>query len=284
MKTTYFYFLYMRNAVMKSANYTLFICCILLPIFLSCSNNRSSQPQQKYEDLDAKQNLQGIWINEAQGNCAFRIKGDTICYPDSLVESVKFSVYADTLYLENSTQTKYHILQLTDHTFKFINSEGDEIALSKDDSDTFLNLFEKKRQKAFGINQGVLLKRDSVLVYGDTRYHAYSQVNPTTFKVLRQTMNEEGVSVDQAYYDNIVHIAVYIGSKALLSRDYRKTDFSSIVPDEYISRCILSDIIIEKATEKGVHFTAILTEPDSFTSYQVNMIVDCNGKTSMSVR
>ena len=136
---------------------------------------------------------------------------------------------------------------------------------------------------ASAFNDSILHELPEVMITGEKRFHAYSQVNPTTYKVLRQTVNEEGVSVDQAYYDNIVHIAVYNGSKALINRDYRKDDFAKLVPKEYISRCILSDITIEKATAEGVHFTAILTEPDTYTSYHINIIVDANGKVNMTI-
>lgn len=249
----------------------------------SCSSSKAPQSQELEEDLQAKQSIQGVWINEDQGNCAFKVKGDTIYYTDSLSEPVRFRILADTLYLENSSSTKYQLLKMTEHTIRFINSDGDEVMLTKTNAPEYLELFEKSVRAKVNINQGVLIKRDTILTANDKRFHAYSQVNPTTYKVLRQTVNEEGVSVDQAFYDNIVHIAVYDGAKKLLSRDYRKDDFAAQVPKEYLSRCILSDITIEKATSEGVFFMAILTEPDSYTSYRVSIIVDANGKVRMSI-
>lgn len=287
MKPTHYYNTRVRKALR---------CCIAFFMLVglsvsfscsvsSCGNSKTSekQEQEQEDDLQAKKMIQGIWINEDQGSCAFRAKGDTIFYPDSLSEPVKFRIFADTLFLENSQSTKYHILKLTEHTLRFVNSDGDEVALSKTNDKEYLAVFEHEKPKTTDINQGRLIKRDTVMTAGEKRFHAYSQVNPTTFKVLRQSVNEEGVSVDQAYYDNIVHIAVYDGSKALINRDYRKGDFSRLVPKEYIARCILSDITIEKATAEGVHFIAILTEPDTYTSYHINIIVDANGKVNMTI-
>ena len=287
MKTTHYYILpltmYKAAGRLPRISLHVIVSLFLLVTLNSCSNRKASPSQEQQKDAEAKKMMQGIWVNESHGNCVFRVVGDTIFYPDSLSESVRFHILADTLYLENSLQTKYHIKKMSNCTFWFVNTEGDEIRLSKAGNDEYDDLFERKELKNVAINQGGLIKRDSVLLVGDTRYHAYSQVNPTTYKVLRQSINDEGVTVDQAYFDNIVHIAVYVGSKPLLSRDYRKTDFTSLVPAEYIARCILSDISIEKADDKGVHFTAILTEPDTFTSYQINLIIDKNGKTSMSI-
>lgn len=287
MKTTHYYILpltmYKAAGRLSRISLHVIVSLFLLVTLNSCSNRKASPSQEQQKDAEAKKMMQGIWVNESHGNCVLRVVGDTIFYPDSLSESVRFHILADTLYLENSLQTKYHIKKMSNCTFWFVNTEGDEIRLSKAGNDEYDDLFERKELKNVAINQGVLIKRDSVLLVGDTRYHAYSQVNPTTYKVLRQSINDEGVTVDQAYFDNIVHIAVYVGSKPLLSRDYRKTDFTSLVPAEYIARCILSDISIEKADDKGVHFTAILTEPDTFTSYQINLIIDKNGKTSMSI-
>lgn len=287
MKTTHYYILSlsMHKAAKKLPHIALHVIAslYLLLSLNACSDRKASLSQEQQKDTEAEKMMQGIWINESQGTCVFRVIGDTIFYPDSLSESVRFHIIADTLYLENSLQTKYHIKKISSSTFWFVNAEGDEIQLSKSENEEYDDLFERKELDKVAINQGVLIKRDSVMTAGDTRYHAYSQVNPTTYKVLRQSINDEGVSVDQAYFDNIIHIAVYVGSKALLSRDYRKTDFTSLVPAEYIARCILSDITIERADEKGVHFIAILTEPDTFTSYQIKILVGKNGKTSMSI-
>lgn len=285
MKPTHYYNIRVRKALRCFLAFFMLIgiSVSLSCLVSSCGNSKATDKQEQEEDLQAKKMIQGIWINEDQGSCAFRAKGDTIFYPDSLSEPVKYRIFADTLFLENSQSTKYHILKLTEHTLRFVNSDGDEVALSKTNDADYIAVFEHEKPKTTDINQGRLIKRDTVMITGEKRFHAYSQVNPTTYKVLRQTVNEEGVSVDQAYYDNIVHIAVYNGSKALINRDYRKDDFAKLVPKEYISRCILSDITIEKATAEGVHFTAILTEPDTYTSYHINIIVDANGKVNMTI-
>ena len=261
---------------------TFIIGISIIAIMASCGNTpeKNNTPT---EDLEAKETIQGIWVDELEGNCVFRAKGDTIYYTDSLSEPVRFHVYADTLYLESSHPTKYHLNKLSDHVLRFVNNDGDEISLVKSDDKSLVSLFEKIKKSIGHINQGELIKRDSILSVGDKRLHAYVQVNPTTFKVYHQSVNDDGVTVDHAYFDNIIHIALYDGARKVINRDYRKKDFSAHVPKEYIDKCILSDIIIEKATPEEVTFVAILSTPDTYTSYHINIVVGIDGNIKMSV-
>ncbi len=57
------------------------------------------------------------------------------------------------------------------------------------------------------LNQNTLIKRDTVVVRGDEKYHLYVQVNPTSYKVYKSSYNDDGVEVDNVYYDNIVNLA-----------------------------------------------------------------------------
>lgn len=242
-------------------------------------------PREKVVDVEdgkAKQMMQGIWIDEDEGEVSFRAKGDTIYYPDSISEPVHFYVKADSLILDSSHPTKYPITLLTASSLRFVNSEGDEVHLKKSNDEAYVQLFENQA-KVISLNQGVLIKKDTVLTSGDVRYHAYVQVNPTSYKVYRQALNDDGVNVDNAYFDNIIHLALYENSKALVNRDYRKQDFATVVPKEFIAQCVLSDINVDKFTADGVCFIAILTIPDTYTSYNVKVFVSRSGKVSLSV-
>ena len=250
---------------------------------LASCGNTPEKNNTLSEDLEAKKTIQGIWVDELEGNCVLRAKGDTIFYTDSLSEPVKFHIYADTLYLESSHPSKYRLNKLSEHILRFINNDGDEISLVKSDDKNLVSLFEKIKKSTSHINQGELIKRDTILSVGDKRLHAYIQVNPTTFKVYHPTVNDDGVTVDHAYFDNIVHIALYDGARKMINRDYRKKDFSAYVPKEYIDHCILSDIIVEKTTANDVTFVAILSTPDTYTSYHINIVVDIDGNVKMSV-
>ena len=261
---------------------TFIIGISVITAIVSCGNTpeKNNTPS---EDLEAKKTMQGIWVDELEGNCVLRAKGDTIFYTDSLSEPVKFHIYADTLYLESSHPSKYKLNKLSEHILRFVNNDGDEISLVKSNDKSLIALFEKIKRSIDHINQGELIKRDSIISAGDKRLHAYIQVNPTTFKVYQTSVNDDGVTVDHAYFDNIVHIALYDGARKIINRDYRKKDFSAYVPKEYIDKCILSDIIIEKTTPEEVTFVAILSTPDTYTSYHINIMVGIDGNIKMSV-
>lgn len=58
-------------------------------------------------------------------------------------------------------------------------------------------------------------------------------MNPTTYKVYKSSYNDDGVQVDNVYYDNIVNIHVYHGANRVFSRDFHKKDFLKVVPAEF---------------------------------------------------
>lgn len=274
-------FLLYLHPTMKNSQIIIYLFSLVTLLF-SCGN-KAQKNETPPEDLQAKKTIQGIWVDELEGDCVLRAKGDTIYYADSLSEPVKFHILADTLYLESSQPTKYHLTRLTAHVLRFTNSNGDEISLTKSNDKSLLSIFEHDKFGSDKINQGQLIKRDSVLTDGGRHLHAYIQVNPTSYKVYHQSLNEDGVNVDHAFYDNIVHVALYDGARSIISRDYKKKDFAAYVPKEYIAQCILSDILIDKSTAEGANFIAILSAPDSYTSYHVNIFVCNNGKVKMSL-
>ena len=133
------------------------------------------------------------------------------------------------------------------------------------------------------LNQRQLIKRDSVVTVGSNHYHYYVQVNPTTYKVVKTSYNDDGVAVDNIYYDNIVHLSVYNGASCLFSSDFRKRDFAGLVPQQYLSQSVLSDIVYYQATAAGIEFVASLAIPDSASSFQIKITIAANGKKKMQV-
>ena len=97
-----------------------FIIGISVIASMASCGNTPEKNNTPAEDLEAKQTMQGIWVDELEGNCVFQAKGDTIFYTDSLSEPVKFHICADTLYLESSHPTKYHLNKLSDHVLRDI--------------------------------------------------------------------------------------------------------------------------------------------------------------------
>lgn len=250
-----------------------------LVFFATLSSCRKGKEQQQLpeEDRNAKQMLQGIWVDEDEQDVAFKAKGDTIYYPDSTSQPVYFQIISDSLVLHGANESKYAIIKQTRNLFIFKNQNGDEVKLVLSDDPDDASFFTSERPQP--LNQGMLIKRDTVLNYNGERYHCYVQVNPTTYKVVSQSYNSEGVGVDNVYYDNIINLNVYHGAQKLFGGDFRKQQFKGKVPEQYLTQSILSDMTLKSIDAKGIHYIASLIIPGTnMSSYQVEISVDYNGR------
>ena len=76
--------------------YMPFLCIDLALALFACSGQTPKQEKTE-EDLTAKKNLQGIWLDDDDDDVAFRVKGDTIFFPDSTSAPTYFRVERDSL-------------------------------------------------------------------------------------------------------------------------------------------------------------------------------------------
>ena len=83
----------------------------------------------------------------------------------------------------SGSEISHHPPQL--NTVLFINADGDEVDLVKSDNAPALQKGEYTGAK--NLNQKRKIKADSVLMCNGKRLHAYTQVNPTSYKVYHQT-------------------------------------------------------------------------------------------------
>ena len=121
-----------------------------LSVAASCGKKASPNSTPK-EDTRAKELLQGIWLNEDDEDVAFRVKGDTIYYPDSTSQPVYFCIYGDTLIMKGARDVKYPILKQAAHLFEFKSPSGDVIKLTKTSDKTYLKSFQQ--EKTVALNQ-----------------------------------------------------------------------------------------------------------------------------------
>lgn len=254
-----------------------FLLIGLVLFFVACGqrgNDRKAEVVQ--ENLEAKKNLQGIWLDDDGDDVAFRIKGDSVFFPDSTSMPAYFRVEKDSFVVVGGNTVKYHIVKQTPHLFVFVNQNGERVKLVKTDDESYLDLFAPKTFLA--VNQNRIVKRDTVLYHGAEKYHCYVQVNPTTYKVVKSTFNDDGVEVGNVYYDNIVNLGVFNGARRLFSSDFRKQDFQKNIPSDILRQLVLSDITFNKANEEGMHFYAVLVIPETSISYIVELVVTYDGK------
>lgn len=260
--------------------FILFIIGMILTAF-SCKDKKEKAVIPE-ENLAAKQGLQGIWLDDEGDDVAFRIKGDSVYFPDSTSASSYFAVVGDSFVIKGVNTVKYHIVKQTPHLFVFVNQNGERVKLVKTNDASYLDLFVPK--KVLTLNQNKLVKRDTVLFHDNEKYHCYVQVNPTTYKVIKASYNDDGVEVGNVYYDNIVNLGVYNASRKLFSKDFAKSDFKKEVPSEILRQAVFSDITFGSADNEGIHFSATLAIPETSISYLVEIVVKYDGKIIKRIR
>lgn len=250
-------------------------------LVVSCHETGKGDTADSKENKEAKALLQGIWLSGDDGEVTMMVKGDSIVYADSMLAPVYFAIIGDTLVLRGNREARYAITRQTENLFNFKNHDGDAVHLCKSDNPDDRYVFEGR--KPVVLNQRQLIRRDSIVGSGDEKYHVYTQVNPSTYKVARSSYNEDGMLVENIYYDNIVNVCVYKGAQRLFSSDFHKQDFKKYVPQSYLQQAVLSDIYIDGATSDGVELTASVCVPDSPTSYRIKMLVSKDGKLTMRI-
>lgn len=261
---------------------TKYIAISFIAILLSgCSNsNKKPESSQQKEDLNAKELLQGIWVDDESEEPLMYVKGDTIYYADAQSAPITFKIIQDTFYTYGNDTTCYKIDKQAEYIFWFHSMVDNIIRLHKsedeNDSLSFVN-----RATVIPIYTEVT-KRDSVVNYGGIRYRAYVYINPSQMKVMKTTYSVDGLSMDNVYYDNVMHICVYEGKKSLFASDITKQMFDNVVSADYLKQSILSDMHFIKVDRNGFHYQAALSIPESLIYNMVNLTVSFDGKLTIS--
>lgn len=232
------------------------------------------------ESKEAKAMIQGIWIDAVSEEVVFKVEGDTIFYPDTVSMPAYFKIVTDTLIMNNG-QTKYHIAKQSNNVFWFENSNGDIIKLSKTNDKSAALAFEHKKPAPLVVSEK--LKTDTVVVYSGERYHCYIAINPTTYKVIKTTYTDDGVKVDNVYYDNIIHISIYKGREQLYSRDFNKKMYAKLVPDHFLTQAVLSNMMFSHVDAEGFHFDTIICIPYGNSCYMLDTKVTQSGDMTMEL-
>lgn len=241
---------------------------------LSGCNGGKEKFSDRPESLKAKELMQGVWIDEESEEVFFQMKGDSVYFPDSVSQTAYFKVVEDSLYI--GAAAGYHIEKQTEHLLWFKSQNGETVRLEKaneEDSDVD---FESPKPQVQTLTE--VLKRDSVVFVNGQRYHWYIDINPTKYKVHKTTYNEDGMQVDQVYYDNIVHIGLFQGSQQLYSSDLRKNVYQNRVPKDFLEQAILNNMEFDHADDDGFHFHATLCLPDAASCYVVETVITTKGQ------
>ncbi len=258
-----------------------FALIVIASLLVSCKNMKKEDEGIK-EDIKAKKMMQGVWYDELEDNVVFSVKGDTIFYPDSISQPVAFAIVNDSLCLKGTVMTKYPIEKLTEHLLIFKNQNGDDVKLTKDEYASAGQAYLGKYNNHVAINQHKVIKKDTVVMLNGVKNHIYIQVNPTTYKVSKSNYDNEGVRVDDIYYDNTVSICIVKNSVKTFIHDFNKKEFVGTIPSSIIPKSILNDIVYERHSSYGFHFYATMGIPDSPSNYMAEIVISDDNKYKIS--
>lgn len=254
--------------------YNYFLIIILFVALSSCGTPQPNAPFRE-ENKEAKALLEGIWLDDNTETVLMKVKGDTIFYADAATAPVAFKIIGDSLMTYGARTNSYKIEKQGEHIFWFHSAVGDVIRLHKTDTESDSLAFIHTQEIPV---YNEVLKKDSVVMFDNVRYRGYVYINPSKIKVMRPRVSEEGLGVDNVYYDNIIHICVYEGRKSLYAKDITKQMFKNVVPDDFLQWAILSDMDFTGIDAKGYHYQATVCVPDNATCYMVNITVNRNGE------
>ena len=247
------------------------ISMVLVMMLASCNNAKNGEASDK-EDLTAKRLLQGIWLDDETDIPLMRINGDKNYYLDPQNLPVYFKVIRDTIYVRGNTPIAYKIDRQTEYSFWFHSLSDEIVKLYKSDNPEDTLAFSNQETE---ITPSIpeVVKKDSVVVYKGTRYRGYVYINPSQMKVIKTSYSEEGIGIDNVYYDNVIHICVYEGRNLLYGKDITKKMFVDIFPEEELKQSILTDMNFMGVDGKGYHYEATLRVPESSVYHLVNLTI-----------
>lgn len=251
---------------------------LLTLILSSCTAPAGKQNKvQKATDPNVKSQLQGTWLDRNTESPVLKIDGDSLFYASNSDVMMPYKLFDDTLFVYGLHTSAYPITELTEHLFSFVTPMGDEMCLYKDDYSD-ITIEAPSTSQSTPVDK--VIRKDSVIIYRNIRYRGYVTINPTTIKVVHPGITEDGFSVDNVYYDNIIHICVYEGKKQLCGKDIKREMFKSVVPNDFLSMAILQDMRFTGVNNGAFIFHSKLRVPDGPCYYAI-VIIDRNNEVDI---
>lgn len=249
----------------------------LVILLVACGGHGEKEVKIAKEDLASKSLLQGIWVDDNTDMPLMRIEGDTIYYADPQNAPVAFKVLDDTIYVSGNEPAAYKIDRQTEYSFWFHSLADEVVKLHKSESAEDSLAFTNQPVEVIPSVTEVT-KKDSVVMYKGTRYRGYVYINPSKMKVIKTAYSENGYSVDNIYYDNVIHICVYEGRSLLYGQDITKNMFAGVFPAEFLGQAILSDMNFMGVDGGGYHYLATLCIPESSVYGQARLDIGFDGE------
>ena len=100
---------------------------------------------------------------------------------------------------------------------------------------------------------------------------------------MRTTYTPDGVAVEKAYYDNIIHVSLFHNNQRLFTRDFNKQAYAADIPEDFLQQSILGNITFDKVDAQGFHFDATVCIPDGESCYMIETLISFDGQLTMKL-
>ena len=260
------------------AYWLVFFFVVLTP---SCGRSGDDASKSSVEETDtlAIAMMQGVWLDDLSGVQKLMVRGDSIYFASRIDYPVYFTVVSDTLYVQGGEIAKYPIENLSETDMAFYTASGDLLSLRKSETDTLLYGMEAQVEKP----KHEVLEKDSIIFNQGVRYRGYVYINETDIKVTSPYISEDGMYMDNVFFDNVIHICVYKGKERLFGKDIRREMFEGIVPNEYLQCSILDDMNFVGVSSNGYTYSATVCAPGSPSCYCVEVFVSKDGQLTFTL-
>ncbi len=234
------------------------------------------------EDVVAKQMLQGIWLDDATKMAFMGVVGDSVFFAERDRLPMSFRVVHDSIYFIGHDTLAYKIERQSNYDFWYRTFAGDVVKLQKQTSGSLDISDFRSGTTSYGSVGQQRMEKDSIVYHDGTRYRGYVFINPTSIKVLRTTYDQNGIGIDNVFYDNVIHICVYEGTNRLYGQDIEKSMFSGQFSSGTLSDLVLSDMDFTGVDTSGYHYRAVLSVPESPVSYIMNLDISFSGDLAIT--
>lgn len=230
------------------------------------------------ENKEAKGMLQGVWYNADTNERSLYVKGDTIFYADPENVPSYFRIVDDSLEIYGANIDHYAIYRQAPHIFYFYNLNGELVKLRKGERSADSARFVYKGRKP---TLRKTIMKDSTVVFRGKEYRYSITVAPGNEEVLKQTYTNDGIQVDNLYFDNEVTLTAKTDEREFYGSGIKKLEYAKTVPTSFLSQAVFADMSFKKADAKGLHFTAVFAIPNEKMSYNVETVISYDGKLSV---
>ena len=236
----------------------------LVLLMVSCADTG-----RQTEDAEAMQLMQGIWINTEGNTPSIMARGDSIYYPDSTSLPVRFWIYKDSLYMKGRVLTRYKIEEQSEKLLKLENQNGEPLSLSKASDNSSMGDFT--RQRPYALNVFETDDADTTVAISSGYVKCSIHIEPSSDRVVKSVCNDDGFVVDNMYLDRAANVCINEGGSTYYTHSFRKQEFSSYVPDAFLSKSILRNVIFYGVSGDTVVLYATIGIPDAETCYVVEI-------------